>query len=630
MPAGKANLGPNFYPKLVQISSEVGMRPEDLLAVMVSESGLNNTAYEQKFKGSGLIGFMPNTLTGIGFKGTWEDFTKLSGEDQLDYVKKVVQNNMKLNGGPFTSAGQYYVANLWPIGLKLPGVRQGDPKTAILEENPERGGPGNKYSKKYLDIGSKIDADFESRAYKANPLFDRDKKGAITFGDMIKQTEINKKNPIYQKAIMAMHDATGYQPGKEAPSMVAQKDKDDSLKQYVDYMKRQPGESAAPAPANSIEPLLDQYLRQVAAYTKVSLAGDRVQREKTDVSEAQMAQAIIEAWRELFGKEPAKEQVSLVLAQNALETGHRKFMWNFNVGNITTDGKGTFNYFDDLATDEQITPGVWKKMNLKYRAYPSLRAGVVDYLRLLSQKGGRYAKAWENIINPDPVAFSKALKAGGYYTANEAPYTKTLTSLFDKFNKSDSYEQARSGKVKPPSEKGQPTMVAQQDNSLKQYVDYMKKQPSDSTPVNTNVEPILTQYLQQVAASEKQYKKLYKQFLPLNHVLIKVQAANYTDTVEFSRILCSVLDTELMSRSFTHTDNRSVDVECAIHGPAEDCFEAVQQLTQATAEAFKKATVKIGGIDVKTQFLTNKKSSYQQIDSKFANTQYRKFLLKFI
>src|SRR5579885_1376654 len=115
-----ANLGANFYPKLVQISNELGMKPEDLLAVMTSESGINPSAYESKFHGSGLLGFMPDTLKGLGFKGSWNDFINLTGEDQLDYVKKLVQNNMSLNEGrPFTSAAQYYTANLWPIALKL-------------------------------------------------------------------------------------------------------------------------------------------------------------------------------------------------------------------------------------------------------------------------------------------------------------------------------------------------------------------------------------------------------------------------------------------------------------------------------------------------------------------------------
>src|SRR5271166_2100988 len=109
-----------------------------------------------------------------------------------------------------------------------------------------------------------------------------------------------------------------------------------------------------------------------------------------------MAQAIIAAWTGMFRTAPSKEQVSMVLAQNNLETGNRKSMWNYNVGNITTDGK-SIDFFDDLATDEQIKPGVWQKMNLKYRAYPSLEEGAKDYLKLLSS--GHYAEAWKHILN---------------------------------------------------------------------------------------------------------------------------------------------------------------------------------------------------------------------------------------
>lgn len=209
---GKTNLGQNFYPKLIQIANSVGMKPEDLLAVMVSESGLNNSAYESKFKGSGLLGFMPSTLKGLGFTGTWQDFAQLTGEQQLDYVKKIVDNSTKFNGAPFTSAGLYYVANLWPVGLKLPGVQEGDLNTKILEENPERVG---KYSKKYYDIGYKISADYESLAYKSNPLFDKDKKGFITLGDMVKQAQSIKNSPTYIKALNDMNNATGYEANAE-------------------------------------------------------------------------------------------------------------------------------------------------------------------------------------------------------------------------------------------------------------------------------------------------------------------------------------------------------------------------------------------------------------------------------
>jgi hypothetical protein len=381
------------------------------------------------------------------------------------------------------------------------------------------------------------------------------------------------------------------------------------------------------------------------------MPGNRVQRIKTEISEPQMAQAIIRAWQSKFGGAPSKEQVAMVLAQNDLETGHRKSMWNYNVGNITTTDKGSFDYFDDLATDEQISPGVWKKMNLKYRAYPSLDDGVKDYLNLLSS--GRYTKAWEHIKNPDPVSFSKALKAAGYYTANEAPYTKNLVSLFARNSKSNSYDLAMSGKVNPAEPKETTKMVAtkddfsDKDDVFKQYLSRIKGKEMDiyqelsgkKSPTPSTVAPsfapeqmnnVLNNYLQMVAASEKLNRKLYKKYLPTNYAVIRVAAMEYGNAVEFARVLCSILDEELIARAFTHTDGKYVEVECAIPGPAEECFEAVQQLTQATIEAFKKATVKIGGIDIKTKLVTNKKSHRDQIDLKVAETQHRKFLLKFI
>lgn len=389
------------------------MKPEDLLAVMVSESGINPQAVEKKFHGSGLVGFMPDTLKGLGFKGTWEDFTKLSGEEQLDYVKKLVQGFMKTNGGPFTSAGQYYVANLWPVALKLPGIKQGNPNTRFIEKDPEvveDPKTHKKYSKKYYDIGIHIDPGMEASAYKYNPLFDKDHKGAITYGDMIKQVEMNKQSPAYQKALVAMRDSSGYTPGKQEPSMVATKDdKEDVFQKYL----------------------------------------ARLKGRENDV------------YQELGKSAPS--------------------------------------------------PGT------------------------------------------------------------------------------------------PPG-----------------------NQPS------ANLNNLLDNFVQQIAASEKTNRKLYKQFLPTNHLIIKVQSAQLTDSIEFARVLCTALDEELMARAYTHTSDDEVEVECSIHGPEEDCFDAVKQLTASMADAFCSATSKIGGIKVKTDFITNKQSSYQQINLKAANLHYRKFLLKFI
>ena len=118
--------------------------------------------------------------------------------------------------------------------------------------------------------------------------------------------------------------------------------------------------------------------------------------------------------------------------------------------------------------------------------------------------------------------------------------------------------------------------------------------------------------------------------MPANELTIRVQCADYNNSVEFARILCAVLDEELMAKAFTHTDGNAVEVECVIHGPQDICHKAVDQLSEATADAFKMATVKIGGIDVKTQLIMNKKSSYQPISLTTAGANYRKFLLKFV
>ena len=140
----------------------------------------------------------------------------------------------------------------------------------------------------------------------------------------------------------------------------------------------------------------------------------------------------------------------------------------------------------------------------------------------------------------------------------------------------------------------------------------------------------ITNWLRQIIATEKQNKKLYKQYLPLNYMIIKIDASDYNNSIEFARILCAALDEELLSKSYTHTNGNDVEVECAIHGPSEDCLATIKQLSESVANSFSLATKKIGGIIVKTDYFMNKKSSYSQIDFKLANAQYRKFLLKFV
>ena len=210
-PELQKRLGANFWSKLVQISSEVGLSPEDLLVVMVSESGLDPATHTPGSNAYGLTQFMPVALSAVGWEGAHKDFTKLLGEEQLDYIKKLMVKQMQMAGGPFKSALQYYVANFWPVALRLPGIKSNDLSTAFIEENPKTvtDSQGKVWSKKYYDVGVKISPSFENKAYKQNPI---SKSGAITLGDMQNLIDRKKQNPIYLEALQYLKSVKDYKP----------------------------------------------------------------------------------------------------------------------------------------------------------------------------------------------------------------------------------------------------------------------------------------------------------------------------------------------------------------------------------------------------------------------------------
>src|SRR5208282_4710967 len=157
--------------------------------------------------------------------------------------------------------------------------------------------------------------------------------------------------------------------------------------------------------------------------------------------------------------------------------------------------------------------------------------------------------------------------------------------------------------------------------------------PKVAPSMMADLEEMINQGLQMfntVLAEETSLKRLYKKALPNHNILIQIGAPNYNSAIEFSRVLTSALDEDLLSTSYPHTDGHKVEVECSIQGPEKECFEAVEQMSQAMAEAFQEATIKIGGVKVQTTCIMNKKSSYQPISLKTATTNYRTFLLKFI
>jgi hypothetical protein len=338
------------------------MKPEDILNVMAVESGLDPSAHNKDGNASGLVQIMPKFLPSLGFKGTHEEFRQTSASDQLDYVEKLIQNMIRVNGGPLTSAEQYYIGNFLPVALKLPGVRQGDPKTVIVAKNPTSPHlPG-------------VSVEREKKFYESNVGLDADHSGEITYGDIQAVLKRARGKSAYREAIAQIDSSKG----------------------------------------NSQESIFDKYL----------------------------------------------------------------------------NNKQT----------KQVSP---------------------------------------------------------------------------------------------------------------------------------SVDTVLSRYLALVADNSS-LNKMHKKYLPYNSSLIKINASNINEALEFARILSLALDEELSAKVSTHLGNGYVEVECDAVGPQEDVFNAIDQLANSLAEVFFDVTKKIGGISIKTQLITNKKSSYQTVNLKLAESEHRKFLLKFV
>lgn len=169
---------------------------------------------------------------------------------------------------------------------------------------------------------------------------------------------------------------------------------------------------------------------------------------RTTYTQSQMIKAFVEAWKDLYGVVPKKESIGVIWAQNALETGLTKAMWNNNIGNI----KYVANASDTEDIQYCMLANVWEIINGKkvifqpphpatwFRSFDSLEAGVVHHFNFLKNK--RYKQAWTAVEAGDPALFAHLLKIAGYYTAPESAYVKSMNYYFNQYMAGKDYENA--------------------------------------------------------------------------------------------------------------------------------------------------------------------------------------------
>lgn len=157
--------------------------------------------------------------------------------------------------------------------------------------------------------------------------------------------------------------------------------------------------------------------------------------KRTDCSQQELIDTLINAWEYLFARIPTKEQLAVVWAQHAIETGESTSMYNYNIGCV----KKTYannKYWDTFKTKYFMLD----EFGPIYLAFETLQEGAKFYLKFL--KHTKFKSAWKAIEAGNPVEFAHLLKEAKFYHSSEEEYVKAEFAQFSKFMHSDCYEKA--------------------------------------------------------------------------------------------------------------------------------------------------------------------------------------------
>jgi hypothetical protein len=114
-----------------------------------------------------------------------------------------------------------------------------------------------------------------------------------------------------------------------------------------------------------------------------------------------------------------------------------------------------------------------------------------------------------------------------------------------------------------------------------------------------------------------------------SYIILVNSDNDFPSKLEYARILSSALKEELNVASDIFTNGENVQIQCFIDTDHKKGKLVLKELCSAVADVFTYATKKIGSVKIHTEILLNNKPKYQKLDIKLAETNYRKFHLKF-
>jgi hypothetical protein len=196
------DLDDRFFLAWSNMADRLKVDPFDLIRVAFSESDCRANAHNPHGHASGVIQFMPKTLTGLGWLKTHEEFRKLQAADQVPFVERYFRPHAKW----LTSDAMVYVATFLPA--LCPGASKGGPSYVLcaIDEADLMHHPAGLVSTL-------------TQAYRWNPVLDRVKldgsqgrDGRITVGDLSHHLEKRCRGARYHAIVARLRQAMGLQP----------------------------------------------------------------------------------------------------------------------------------------------------------------------------------------------------------------------------------------------------------------------------------------------------------------------------------------------------------------------------------------------------------------------------------
>ncbi len=159
-----------------------------------------------------------------------------------------------------------------------------------------------------------------------------------------------------------------------------------------------------------------------------------VQDKLTPLTPREATSALRTAFRRLAGHDPTAQQLAVLVAQTALETGNWKSLhWN-NFGNAKA-GPQYEGFYTQFRCNEVIKgETIWfdpPDPQCNFRAHETAADGAFAHIKFL--KKTQYAKAWTYLVAGDARGFVCALKQAMYFTALLEPYVRAVVSLYRKY-----------------------------------------------------------------------------------------------------------------------------------------------------------------------------------------------------